>query len=553
MQSSPFQTILHTNTVPTDAQVEEIRAFLDPHRLELTELDKEVHRLVQLLREVTNQRDELQEMIAAHEALVSPMRRIPDDVLRLIFLHTLPDRRNAALNSDEGPLLLSRHLVVVPDAPDSKWGPGRLNVQQLLHSRMEVWLKRSAAVPLAISMHISRQYYIPTNSTDSLSPTGMPSPFLSSLLLAAKRWGSIQLHLLYSQDVAALSTLNAEDVPYLESFDISLTGNLRAPASAWEEREYGFNFLATGSLRSFSFKGTYNALPRTLAWRNLRILRMEFFAREMPAAIPFPFPFLQECTSLETLALTVSGDDLQFEVPASTRTVLPHLTTLSLANLYPPDLAWASSAVHALSLPALHTLDVSRAPVNAMTLLQPMVYIRCLAISLELLTSDETVTVFKTLPLLEQLRLGGEPSIPPAEPNELPPKDPDFLARFIPKDGTDTLCPALRHLQFTFAFAMSDELILRFLRSRTLPLLALHPTVEAISCFDAYICRKQDIDVRQELLDVHGLKIRLIYQAEPVPMGYSALEGTERDPDRSDLPLEFDNDWRQESGSSYFL
>ncbi|KAJ7066249.1 hypothetical protein C8F01DRAFT_1122796 [Mycena amicta] len=527
---SPFQNILHTNTVPTDAQVEEIRAFLDPHRLELTELDKEVHRLAQLFNEATTRRDELQGMVAAHEALVAPMRRVPDDVLRVIFVHTLPERRNTALDSSEGPLLLSRvckywrelalttprlwasmHLVVAPDAPDD-WHPSQRNFQELLHSQMEIWLERSAAVPLAISMHISfRRYAPPVVGTSEMSRSPRPSPFLSALLGAVKRWGSIQLNLLSSLDITALSMLTEDDAPCLKSFDLALSGPLTP-----EQSQYGFKFLATDSLRRFSFAGMYASLPVTLPWRNLLFLRIRLsnsFDQTL-APMAFPFPFLQECTLLETLVVTTFGEHTQSEDTARPLSVhLPNLTALNLAIFDAFNVSATSSAVHTLNLPALDSLDVSRGPVDLMTLLQPMGYIKCLAISVDALDSDYIVSVLHMLPLLERLRLVGVPGRPsPVDgglpPSHLPMPDRQFLARFIPEDGGDILCPALYHLEFTLTLFLSDELILRFLRSRTLPDIALHPGVAAISRFNCFMPREPEIDLFAQLSDANRLRNR---------------------------------------------
>ncbi|KAJ7066280.1 hypothetical protein C8F01DRAFT_959281, partial [Mycena amicta] len=171
-------------------------------------------------------------------ALVAPMRRVPDDVLCIIFVHTLPERRNTALDSGEGPLLLSRvckywqelalttphlwalmHLVV---APDHDARPSQRNFQELLHSQMEIWLERSTAVPLAISMQISAQHYAPlVGGTSEMSRSPRPSPFLSALLGAVKRWGSIQLNLSLSPDIVALSMPTENDVPWLKSFNLA--------------------------------------------------------------------------------------------------------------------------------------------------------------------------------------------------------------------------------------------------------------------------------------------------------------------------------------------
>ncbi|KAF8157341.1 hypothetical protein K438DRAFT_1479009, partial [Mycena galopus ATCC 62051] len=53
-------------------------------------------------------RDQLEDFIDAHMALVSPVRRLPDEVMQEVFLATRPSTRNPALSSDEAPLLLCR-------------------------------------------------------------------------------------------------------------------------------------------------------------------------------------------------------------------------------------------------------------------------------------------------------------------------------------------------------------------------------------------------------------------------------------------------------------
>ncbi|KAJ7072995.1 hypothetical protein C8F01DRAFT_267929 [Mycena amicta] len=454
MHSSPCHDILHTNTIPTDAQFEALREFLDPRRRELAELNKEVHRLARLLAEAKNRRDELQEMISPYVALISPMRRVPDDVLRVIFLHTLPGWRNTALDSDEGPLLLSRvckcwrelahttprlwasmHLVVARDSAQPAAD---------LEAQMQFWLKRSAAVPLEISMKLSRQYLrreiVLVDPEISLEP----SRFLSTLLSAVRRWGTIQLTFSLANDVAALSKLTEDAVPRLKTFDISL--HVRSSAST-------LNFLVTRSLRAFSFRGMYSAFPLTLHWQNLRILRIGLLIHDQSAVLPFPFPFLRDCASLETLSVSVAGYRLVSD-PESLHTVhLPNLTTLTLAHhrmSITPDVWDISSAVDRLKLPALYKLDISQAPVDLMSVLQPLSHIECLVVSVHEVTSDYVASVFKMLPVLQRLRIIGEPlvSLPP-DLNGPFTRDADFLARFIPEGGGDTLCPALQDLEFT--------------------------------------------------------------------------------------------------------
>ncbi|KAJ7058326.1 hypothetical protein C8F01DRAFT_990780 [Mycena amicta] len=106
MTLSPFHAILHTNTVPSDPDCAQIRAFLKEPQQEAMELENTATSLRKQL-EVTEQRlEEVKLLISAREALISPMRRVPVDVLRTIFLHTLPTARTTAMSPIEGPLLL---------------------------------------------------------------------------------------------------------------------------------------------------------------------------------------------------------------------------------------------------------------------------------------------------------------------------------------------------------------------------------------------------------------------------------------------------------------
>ncbi|KAF7298542.1 F-box domain-containing protein [Mycena indigotica] len=193
--ASPFQEILHTNTVPTDEQCDEIRAYLQSYNSRLDELHTEVARLEKLLSVVMHERDELTDFLASHQALISPMRRIPDDVLCLIFLETLPAHRNTALDAKEGPMLLAgvcshwralalstpklwskMHLVIPPQTPQT------MDKQDVLVLEMQRWLKRGANAPLDVSAQVSHHYHhlgaplgSPTDPLPHLSQSGSAS------------------------------------------------------------------------------------------------------------------------------------------------------------------------------------------------------------------------------------------------------------------------------------------------------------------------------------------------------------------------------------------
>ncbi|KAJ7049301.1 hypothetical protein C8F01DRAFT_1002557 [Mycena amicta] len=106
MTLSPFHAILHTNTIPSDPDCARIRAFLKEPQQEAMELENTATSLRKQLEATEQRLEEVKLLISTHEALISPMRRVPVDVLRTIFLHTLPTARNTAMSPIEGPLLL---------------------------------------------------------------------------------------------------------------------------------------------------------------------------------------------------------------------------------------------------------------------------------------------------------------------------------------------------------------------------------------------------------------------------------------------------------------
>ncbi|KAF8126416.1 hypothetical protein K438DRAFT_1647351, partial [Mycena galopus ATCC 62051] len=160
---SPFQSALYTNIIPTDAECDRIRDFLQASRKELVDLAEETSRLQSLLDAAVRRRDALEESIRAHAALASPFRRLPDDVLQGIFIAAIPSTRNPALfDVDEAPLLLCRickpwrilalttphlwasmHIAVPP--------PSSLMLPRLVRE-VTAWLGRSGVVPLDISL-----------------------------------------------------------------------------------------------------------------------------------------------------------------------------------------------------------------------------------------------------------------------------------------------------------------------------------------------------------------------------------------------------------------
>ncbi|KAF8164492.1 hypothetical protein K438DRAFT_1506312, partial [Mycena galopus ATCC 62051] len=121
---SPFEHKLNTNFVPTVDEINYLRSLLADPTEELARIDAEIDGMDIIIRRLRAERALLQTTIDAHRALISPMRRVPDDVLREIFFACLPDTHNALIDPAEAPILLERickHWRVVSHSTPMLW------------------------------------------------------------------------------------------------------------------------------------------------------------------------------------------------------------------------------------------------------------------------------------------------------------------------------------------------------------------------------------------------------------------------------------------------
>ncbi|KAJ7367325.1 hypothetical protein DFH08DRAFT_660258, partial [Mycena albidolilacea] len=105
---SPFADRLNTNYIPSDPEIVEIRALLEGPANELAQVETQIEQMKIALSQLKELRASLKAPIDAHRALISPLRRIPQDVLLDIFSSCLPSGHNALIDAAEAPLLLGR-------------------------------------------------------------------------------------------------------------------------------------------------------------------------------------------------------------------------------------------------------------------------------------------------------------------------------------------------------------------------------------------------------------------------------------------------------------
>ncbi|KAF8904790.1 hypothetical protein CPB84DRAFT_1677194, partial [Gymnopilus junonius] len=101
--NSTFKSLLVSNAAPSEEQIRKITTYLAGPEVELSVLDAELERLRFRFTTLLSRQDKLWENVYAH---LSPIHRLPLEVLEEIFILCLPTHRNCVMSSDELPLRL---------------------------------------------------------------------------------------------------------------------------------------------------------------------------------------------------------------------------------------------------------------------------------------------------------------------------------------------------------------------------------------------------------------------------------------------------------------
>ncbi|KAF6764254.1 hypothetical protein DFP72DRAFT_840353 [Ephemerocybe angulata] len=104
---SPFANRLGTNYVPSDNDVIHIRHLLSRPQSRVEAVDKEIRRITETLEYLQRERTTYQNYIDQHQAILSPIRRVPPEILQCIFVRCLPTKHNAIMTSLQAPILLT--------------------------------------------------------------------------------------------------------------------------------------------------------------------------------------------------------------------------------------------------------------------------------------------------------------------------------------------------------------------------------------------------------------------------------------------------------------
>ncbi|KAF8194558.1 hypothetical protein BJ912DRAFT_176274 [Pholiota molesta] len=239
MDLAQFDPLVNTNYIPTDEEVLQIQAFLAKPLRKLGVLEDGISAAELHVHNLRREREDLLQQIDKYRTLISPVRRLPPDVLREIFIACLPDDRNPTMSCDEAPVVLTRvcaswrniamntprlwaalHITVPRSGPvsnvsyDSITGE-RITMTEVMDTRLAAvreWIKRSGSLPLSFSLHEHEVY----------PPSDYAGVFLRCISEYRTRWKSLSLACA-ATSFAKIREIPPSEIPLLETLSLLLS------------------------------------------------------------------------------------------------------------------------------------------------------------------------------------------------------------------------------------------------------------------------------------------------------------------------------------------
>jgi len=284
---------------------------------------------------LSTKRSQLAEVGRAHEALMSPFRRLPPEILQMIFVLCLPSNRNAVMHGSEAPVLLGRvcsewrrvslatpevwsSLHIVP--PNVSFNNPALSAARFQKKQelVRMWLARSGACPLSISF-----VWFAGDSEDEVR---LCVSILKVLIPMCHRWKTLDFQVPLKMFKPFIG-LTVADVPSLEGMSL-MDNRTQLDTESVDHWPDSLNFVESATrLRTFtltSFSGGMR-LP-SIPWSQLATLYLE---------ANISFFFTDSCEMLSTLSECTSLQHCTLKFPLSHTASLPTYQKVDMAITLP--------------------------------------------------------------------------------------------------------------------------------------------------------------------------------------------------------------------------
>ncbi|KAF7326273.1 hypothetical protein MKEN_00480300 [Mycena kentingensis (nom. inval.)] len=361
LSSSPFASKLHTNYAPTEDDVARLKSLLVAPSLQLDDIDARIAEHQKAIDELSLQRKPILDYVAAHKVLLSPIRRLPIDLLEEIFVACLPTDRNSAMSASEAPISLGRVCSAwrtISHATPIVSGRAA-DVAELCRARTvqrlevaETWLARSGSCPLSVTLRTDPADFDPDPGLDIEFKVWLVVAFLRLLLARAAQWQDIDLRL-PQKVLPSLSGLKATDTPRLRSFklDLTTTTSYQNP-----NQDLGLDLLRSphlSELHLLAFIVDPDAMKISFHQLTSLSLGSTTWSSFQPNLAQV-LEIMVRCPRLLSFAAVVNHE----RVPILPSTTFESLTLESLSLQYYQQDQTAFHALRSISLPALRHLSL---------------------------------------------------------------------------------------------------------------------------------------------------------------------------------------------------
>ncbi|KAJ7762536.1 hypothetical protein B0H16DRAFT_1311583 [Mycena metata] len=538
--TSPFTPQFGTNYCPRDEEILEIRDLLVEPLSRLKCIHDKITDLQKSIDELTKERDDINAYVDAHKALISPVRRLPLDIIQEIFVACLPTHRNCVMSAVEAPVLLGRvcsswraislntprlwcRLHIVEPAP---FGPRSASFEEKLVQRLETtktWLGRSGNCPLSISLE-GCGFGAANNPPTAINNTRL---FIEALIPFASRWQNITLCASWMA-LEVLSILTEADIPRLRRLEINLRPDSTIPAIQWPT----FTLFRAPNLTAFTFAGSQmDILDLPLQWENLTYLSLGMGHGWGVLPCRVALEVLARCPRVQDCRLLVNEDTSANNMPGA----LPEFVELPfLHSLQVTSLGLTPSGIgrlfSRLVVPALRDFELrgrSNRGLEEPTFVANFVMFLSTALSFEsftvdtqLFTRESFAGILRGLPttttrLSIQDRARAWSNVVSGILGD------DTIALLIPTPEHPGSCPALQELRILRCLSPSDAELLRFITARmTLP-------ARTLRSVDIQFNRERQVDITPDIQPYvdGGLKVSTSYLVNQVPQTFSPWQG----------------------------
>ncbi|KAF6763718.1 hypothetical protein DFP72DRAFT_873247 [Ephemerocybe angulata] len=510
---SPFESILHTNHIPTEEQCKAIEDLLELPEKQLVELDSKIAEVDLHLRELQNKRDSLEgianplrKAVEAHRAIISLARRLPDDVYQEIFPYCIPAGSYATPNPLEAPIVLThvcRRWRHIAHSTPRLWSRLHMDPLSIYYGNSEArsfptreWIERAAAVPFSLSFYSTSTDFPRVSAILELCQDLTLSEWI------APHWNNFAISFPSSEAII----LKILALPYLQEATRNPFWNARSLVIAMECRHVGedpskilakLDLKRNAQLRELTF--VYNNYNRSLLHAFmpfLPCLQLEMLDLQEPgpnttsrtfsrASLPPPmaYEFLKCCRNLVVFKM----DACQFEpahdeIPPK-RYGMDRLKELSISLFdlaEETDIAWASN----FDFPALTCLHLRSRSMNATgsrsgtltyVLRQVGHSLTSLVLDPGYLEQGSLITALESLPSLVQLHLKSAYFANDFEDNveeeykEVAKWTDEVLKCLTPQDDQDKphACPRLQYLKWQYNTCFTEDALLKLLYQRS--------------------------------------------------------------------------------------